>query len=211
MKETKAVMSKLTRRWLVIIVGALVLGGIVAVGICVHSAHYVEGFAEVVPGRLYRCRQPRGEQWGLLRRHNIHVVVNLRPEGENPKDFQEERQACQAAGVESVNIPIGDPLPDYDQIRQFIRVVRASKGPVLLHCEHGRNRTGYMIATYRVVAQNWSPDKAWDEICEYSSEPQGQKKDNLMGILSTLQRDRAAWLAQTDPNAQATTAASPAK
>jgi len=37
-------------------------------------------------------------------------------------------------------------------------------GPFLIHCQHGSDRTGLMIAMYRIIYQNWSKDEALDEM-----------------------------------------------
>ena len=38
--------------------------------------------------------------------------------------------------------------------------------PVLVHCQHGADRTGSMIAVYRVIVQGWSKDDAIREMKE---------------------------------------------
>ncbi|MBC7478239.1 MAG: tyrosine-protein phosphatase, partial [Pseudorhodobacter sp.] len=37
-------------------------------------------------------------------------------------------------------------------------------GPVLVHCHHGADRTGLIVALYRMVAQGWSRDAAAAEL-----------------------------------------------
>jgi protein tyrosine/serine phosphatase len=39
-----------------------------------------------------------------------------------------------------------------------------AKGPVLLHCTHGADRTGMIIALWRMIYQGWSRDEALDEL-----------------------------------------------
>ena len=36
--------------------------------------------------------------------------------------------------------------------------------PVLVHCRHGADRTGLIIAIYRILYQNWTVDEAKDEL-----------------------------------------------
>ena len=38
------------------------------------------------------------------------------------------------------------------------------EGPVLLHCQHGADRTGLISALYRIVYQGWSKPAATDEM-----------------------------------------------
>ncbi|MCY1396347.1 hypothetical protein D9M71_113160 [compost metagenome] len=37
-------------------------------------------------------------------------------------------------------------------------------GPVLIHCKHGRDRSGLMAAMYRTVVQRWSKAEALREM-----------------------------------------------
>jgi protein tyrosine/serine phosphatase len=37
-------------------------------------------------------------------------------------------------------------------------------GPVLIHCQHGADRTGLVCALYRVVYQGWTKAAALDEL-----------------------------------------------
>jgi protein tyrosine/serine phosphatase len=39
-----------------------------------------------------------------------------------------------------------------------------ARGPVLIHCKHGQNRTGLIAAMYRVVYQGWSKQQALAEM-----------------------------------------------
>jgi protein tyrosine/serine phosphatase len=39
--------------------------------------------------------------------------------------------------------------------------------PVLLHCEHGEDRTGLAVAAYRVVVSGWTKDEAMDEALKF--------------------------------------------
>ena len=37
-------------------------------------------------------------------------------------------------------------------------------GPFLVHCQHGADRTGLLIASYRIVIQGWSKEAALEEL-----------------------------------------------
>ena len=39
--------------------------------------------------------------------------------------------------------------------------------PVLIHCEHGRSRTGVIIAAYRILAQGWTYEQALGEAARF--------------------------------------------
>jgi protein tyrosine/serine phosphatase len=39
--------------------------------------------------------------------------------------------------------------------------------PVCVHCEHGRDRTGFVVGAYRILIQRWSIDDALAEMKAY--------------------------------------------
>ena len=43
--------------------------------------------------------------------------------------------------------------------------------PIFLHCLHGKDRTGLMVAIFRMARQGWSFDKAYTEmkLCGFHS------------------------------------------
>ena len=36
--------------------------------------------------------------------------------------------------------------------------------PVLIHCRHGSDRTGLIVALYRILYQNWTKEDALEEM-----------------------------------------------
>lgn len=150
----------------------LVAGLMVVAGWCAYQRwFFVDRFGVVAGDKLYRCRQPRGDDWRLLEEYDIHTVVNLRPPGEDPADFAAEQRACSRAGARLVNIPMSRPTPTGVQLRRFLRVVRKTDGAVLVHCEHGRDRAGVMVACYRIAEQGWTLRKAAAEMMRYRGRP----------------------------------------
>ena len=151
-----------------------VMALIVAVGMYWRNAHTVakHRFVEVDAGRLYRSRQPLEEH---LRNHtgplDIRRIVNLRPESEDrpPGIFAMEVRVCRELGIEMVNLPVTEILPTMDQVVEFLRTARRPGGATLVHCEHGRNRTSIMVASYRIVEQGWDAGRAMDEMMSYTN------------------------------------------
>lgn len=41
------------------------------------------------------------------------------------------------------------------------------RAPVFVHCAEGKDRTGYSIAAYRMVFENWSVDDALHEMFDF--------------------------------------------
>jgi tyrosine-protein phosphatase SIW14 len=53
--------------------------------------------------------------------------------------------------------------PTHWQLVLGVNFMRTLPKPLLVHCRRGIDRTGYMIAKYRMIVQGWPYDKAWAE------------------------------------------------
>jgi protein tyrosine/serine phosphatase len=52
-----------------------------------------------------------------------------------------------------------------DQVIQALRILAdRSNRPILVHCQHGADRTGVILALYRVVVQGWTKEDALREM-----------------------------------------------
>ena len=179
-------------------VAAAVIGVAVAGGILLYRAMYVDLLGVVEAGKVYRSAQPRGMQWRVLQRYGIKTVINLRPRAENPRDFENEIVACKDGGAEMLNLPLS-AFTTIEDIEQFLRMIRHCGGPVLVHCEYGKVRTGDMIAAYRIVVNGWPIEKAWAEIVQFDHQPYGKRLENLKRMYADLSENRQQWLDRTAP------------
>jgi tyrosine-protein phosphatase SIW14 len=129
---------------------------------------------EVVPG-IYRSAQPDAAALRAARERGVRTVVVLRSEVPEP-----ERSAAAALGLEVVHVPMdGTKMPSIEEVDRALEVVLdPSKRPVLVHCAHGEERTGAVVAAYRVVVEGWEPAAAEKEAIEH-----GFGFDGLEGFL----------------------------
>lgn len=51
-----------------------------------------------------------------------------------------------------------------DDILHALTIIKNTQTPLLIHCWHGSDRTGTIVAAYRIVFQNWSKAQAIDEM-----------------------------------------------
>ena len=125
---------------------------------------------QVDPG-LARGSKPNEYGVASLAGRGFRTVVSLRHD-------DTERARVEAAGMRYVEIPmkigpLGAPVPTDDQVSEFLRAVTDSSGrPVYVHCHHGRDRTGVMVALYRVKVSGWAPEDAVREAEERGLRPQ---------------------------------------
>jgi protein-tyrosine phosphatase len=59
----------------------------------------------------------------------------------------------------------GTWAPTPDQIARFLQIVRdPTMRPLYVHCQHGVDRTGAMMAVYRMEEEGWSNPEAYAEM-----------------------------------------------
>jgi len=87
----------------------------------------------------------------------VHAVLNLRA---HHSDTDEAKDT----GLQLNRVKMKAGSIDINEIVRALRMVQESDGPVLVHCWHGSDRTGAVVAAYRIVFQGWSPEVAVDEL-----------------------------------------------
>lgn len=116
-----------------------------------------------VTNHLYRGGQPDTLGFAALKTLSVDLVVNLRDE---PNEIASERALVEARGMRYASIPWrGKQNPRPQQVAEFLDLLRANADKtVFVHCERGAERTGVMVAAYRISAENWTPDQALAEM-----------------------------------------------
>jgi tyrosine-protein phosphatase SIW14 len=121
----------------------------------------VPKFGEVTP-TLYRGSQPKKEGFAKLAEFGITIVVDLR--GSRDK----EREEVTKLGMQYVAIPWRCFNPEDKDFAQFLALLRKNPGgKVFVHCNTGIDRTGMMIAAYRIAEQGWTAAEARKEMDAY--------------------------------------------
>jgi protein tyrosine phosphatase (PTP) superfamily phosphohydrolase (DUF442 family) len=115
-----------------------------------------------VSERLSRGAQPRRGGMRRLAELGFNTVVNLRGAGE--RALADEADAA-ALGLRYLNVPL--PVwgrPEDGRARQVVEIIRAPEsGRVFVHCKDGVDRTGTVIALYRITEEGWSAEAATAE------------------------------------------------
>jgi tyrosine-protein phosphatase SIW14 len=115
-----------------------------------------------VDDRLYRGAQPNAAGFQSLARLGIRTVIDLRDAG---RRSQWEGNLVRAAGMRYVNIPLsGIEAPSPAKVREVLALFEnASASPVFIHCRQGADRTGTLVACYRIEHDGWQNRKALQE------------------------------------------------
>ncbi len=109
---------------------------------------------------LYRGAQPEDEGFAELKKLGIQTVVNLR-------SLHSDRSECEEAELDYVKINCQAWEAEEEEVVDFLKVLAdPDRRPVFVHCQHGADRTGMMVAVYRVIAQGWSKEDAIAEMTE---------------------------------------------
>lgn len=113
-----------------------------------------------VSSNLYRSAQPTAQGIQTLKKKGVATVVNLR-------SFHSDRDEIGETGLAYEHIYMKAWHPERKEIVRFLQVVSDPKRtPVLVHCQHGADRTGTMCALYRVAVQGWSKEEAISEMTQ---------------------------------------------
>ena len=112
----------------------------------------------VAPGIL-RGAQPEPEGYATLKAMGVRTVISLRTN-------HGERKAVEAAGMRYIEIPIKlwknvDPAAVQDALSVM---TDPANQPVFVNCSRGVDRTGMVVAVYRMEVDGWSEAEAEAEM-----------------------------------------------
>ncbi|MDI9431552.1 MAG: tyrosine-protein phosphatase [Planctomycetota bacterium] len=130
----------------------------------------------VEPGSIYRSgRLSSALVKRMLTEHQMQVIVALEGEKAADPDQRAEIQAAEELGIELKRFPLrgngtGDVERYADAVAAVVEAQRAQK-PVLVHCSAGTQRTGGIIAFYRLLVQQRSPSVVLEEMTQYDYDP----------------------------------------
>lgn len=115
---------------------------------------------------LFRSEQLRAADVPLIKANNINAIVSLRFFDQD-EDQEELAEVVEDANVTLYNQPLKSwhvTPKEIAQILQQIKALQAQNQRVLVHCYHGADRTGLIIAMYRIIDQGWSIGAAKQEM-----------------------------------------------
>ncbi len=110
-----------------------------------------------IDDKVYRSEQPDDDAMEEIENFGIKQVLNLR-------NFHSDNDEAEDTKLILEKVKMNASEVNQEQIVQALQIINNSKGPTLVHCWHGSDRTGVVIASYRIVCQNWTKEKAIDEM-----------------------------------------------
>ncbi len=127
----------------------------------------------VEEGLIYRSAQlHRRLIEDVLVEKGIRVIVDMAPDDADDPDAEVEREVAERLGIRKVDLLTldgsgrGDPA---DYVRALGEMLRAKREdtPILVHCAAGTQRTGALVAMYRMLYQGWDGPRAYAEYMTY--------------------------------------------
>ncbi|MBI2772521.1 MAG: dual specificity protein phosphatase family protein [Burkholderiales bacterium] len=132
----------------------------------------IQNFCQVTAGILWRGARPdgAGAPWLMA---NVRTVINLELVNDDKSALVEGRYAGTAREVGYFRVrdwellPLLAPQMTDDNVAHFLAIVEREPKPIYVHCRSGQNRTGVMVAAYRVLVEGVSADAAIGEMSRY--------------------------------------------
>jgi len=103
---------------------------------------------------LFRSAQPTGDGFLNLKKAKFKTILDLRALHKDPD----------TPGITEIDQEMTAWRVEDEDVIYTLRTIKNAKGKILIHCRHGADRTGCMIAMYRIVIQGWSKPDAIDEM-----------------------------------------------
>ncbi len=104
----------------------------------------------LVEGEAYRSGQLSPAQLNAaIDRYGIRSILNLRGGNYGKAWYQNEVSLAKQRGVTHIDLALSSKREVTDeQARQLLDTLRSAPKPLLIHCEHGADRTGLASALY---------------------------------------------------------------
>jgi len=117
-----------------------------------------------VSDSLYRSAQPTAIGMKNAEKIGIGTIISLRSK-------QKDEKLVKETNLQTIHVNMRAWNPKYEDAVLLMRILNPNnpqldRKPVLIHCYHGADRTGFIIALYRIVYENWTQVEAIEEMLD---------------------------------------------
>jgi tyrosine-protein phosphatase SIW14 len=122
---------------------------------------------QIVNEHVLRGGQPSDNGFKSLAERGVKTIIDLRLTDEHP--VLREKQIVESIGMRFVSVPMkGLSAPTLEQVSKVLSLLEDEESwPVFVHCRRGSDRTGTILACYRITHDHWDNRKALDEAKTY--------------------------------------------
>jgi protein tyrosine/serine phosphatase len=138
----------------------------------------LDNFYKVSEG-VYRSEQPESEDFGNIVSVGIGEVLSLR-------EYHSHSEEADTHKVTLHRIKVDTGKMNEEQLQEALKIIIDRKSPILVHCWHGSDRTGAVIASYRVIIEGWTKEKAIDELQNGSFGFHADIYPNIVKLIESL-------------------------
>ena len=169
-------------------------------------ARFIGNFSQVSPGvyrgarpspaamRILAVRGMRGDlsfQGGPVGNRALDWLIGAVDENEKLESVAKEGEIARGLGLAFFSAPLNSFFGVDENETRLIEAALVfmhdpAHQPVFVHCAHGNDRTGLVVALYRVRYEGWKPLAAHDEMV-------AKGHNGVDGLLWTSAMDRAFW------------------
>ena len=104
--------------------------------------------------------QPTAEGLRAAEKLGVKTVIDLRA-------FHSDADEAVGTKLKLERISFKTWHPEDEDVIRFLKLATVRKNqPVFVHCQHGSDRTGMMVAIYRIVVQGWTKREAIEEMTQ---------------------------------------------
>lgn len=147
-----------------------------------------------VTTNLYRCAQPTADGLKAAEKLGIKTVISLRA-------LHSDKDEVESTTLRTERIRFNTWHPEDEDVVRFLKLVsNTNNGPYLIHCLHGADRTGTMIAIHRMAFEGWTKQEAikemttggfgyhtvWRNLIKYLNELDVEKLKKKAGLPASL-------------------------
>lgn len=117
---------------------------------------------------IYRGAQPDQAGVNYLKRLGVKTIIDI-----NDTGMEQERAIAQSAGIDFESVPLSGFWAPKDSDVNRIESIMTDPHyqPVYVHCQHGHDRTGLVVAIERIETEHWPVQKARDEMLALGFHP----------------------------------------
>ena len=119
---------------------------------------------EIAPGVFDGPRPGTQDDFAVLRQHGIRTLVSLEV---FTFDVAPVRRRAEQNHIRFINIPVAAApwAPSEEKVKLLLQTLaNTNLQPIYVHCLMGRDRTGVLLALYRVYYCSCAPEEAWEQM-----------------------------------------------
>ncbi len=128
---------------------------------------------------IYRSEQPSRKGFKALEEKGFKTILNVR------RLWGDDKKA-RRTNLQLKRLPLKAGILTEDDLIKALQIIQTSEKPILIHCWHGSDRTGAIIAAYRIVFEDWAKEKAIKEFRVKAFGYHEKWYPNLIELLNNL-------------------------